>query len=38
VAAIVLHFLKGNDNGRIAELVGGKGRVPDERTILWQDA
>jgi NAD(P)-dependent dehydrogenase (short-subunit alcohol dehydrogenase family) len=38
VAAIVLQFLKGSDNGKIAELVGGKGRVPDERTIVWQDA
>lgn len=38
VAAVVLQFLMGNMNGRIAELVGGKGRVPDDRTIVWQDA
>jgi NAD(P)-dependent dehydrogenase (short-subunit alcohol dehydrogenase family) len=38
VAAVVLHLLQSSDNGRIAELVGGKGRIPDERTIVWRDA
>lgn len=37
VAEVVLQFLEGHANGRIAELVGGKGRLPDEQTILWQD-
>jgi NAD(P)-dependent dehydrogenase (short-subunit alcohol dehydrogenase family) len=38
VAEVVLQFLVGDMNGRIAELVGGKGRVPDAQTVVWQDA
>lgn len=38
VAEVVLQFMQGEANGRIAELVGGKGRVPDAQTIVWQDA
>lgn len=37
VADVVLQFLQGDANGRIAELVGGKGRLPDEQTVLWHD-
>jgi NAD(P)-dependent dehydrogenase (short-subunit alcohol dehydrogenase family) len=38
VAAVVAQMLRGDMNGRIAELIGGKGRVPDEKTVVWQDA
>lgn len=38
VATVVLHFLQGSENGAIAELIGGRGRIPDEQTIVWQRA
>lgn len=37
VADAVLQFLQGDANGRIAELLGGKGRLPDAQTIQWHD-
>jgi NAD(P)-dependent dehydrogenase (short-subunit alcohol dehydrogenase family) len=36
VADVVLALLQGDKNGAIAELVGGKGRVPDAETVVWR--
>jgi len=38
VADVVLGLLQSGANGRIAELVGGKGRRPDAETVVWHDA
>ncbi len=38
VADWVLRFLQGEENGKIAELLGGKGRLRDEETVRVFDA
>jgi len=38
VAAIVVRFVTGNENGKIAELLGGRGRLKDEDTLRVFDA
>lgn len=35
VAECVLRFVRGDENGRVAELIGGRGRLPDAETVLW---
>ena len=36
VADVVWQLLSGDKNGAIAELVGGKGSQPPERTVIWR--
>ena len=36
VAEVVWRLLSGEQNGAIAELVGGKGKLPAEKTVLWR--
>jgi NAD(P)-dependent dehydrogenase (short-subunit alcohol dehydrogenase family) len=38
VADVVLRFVQGSENGKIAELIGGKGRLRDDQTVLLRDA
>ena len=38
VADVVLRFVQGAENGKIAELIGGKGRLRDDETVLTFDA
>ena len=37
VADMVLSLLQGDRNGAIAELLGGKGRLPDSETVRWRE-
>jgi len=36
VAEVVWQLLSGSKNGAIAELVGGRGRIPAEPTVVWR--
>jgi NAD(P)-dependent dehydrogenase (short-subunit alcohol dehydrogenase family) len=36
VADVVAELLEGDRNGAIVELVGGKGRLPREQTVIWR--
>ena len=36
VAALVLELVQGNQNGAIAELVGGRGVKPAGETVRWR--
>lgn len=38
VAHVVLRFVQGDENGKIAELLGGKGRLRDDETVRYFDA
>jgi hypothetical protein len=36
IAEVVWQLLTGEKNGAIAELVGGKGLLPPEKTVIWR--
>ncbi len=36
IAEVVWGLLSGEKNGAIAELVGGKGLLPPEKTVIWR--
>jgi hypothetical protein len=36
VADVVAELVAGEKNGAIVELVGGKGRLPREETVIWR--